>query len=428
MAAQDPQQIEEYQQLLETYPPESAETIPIHLTLGKLYERAGDTPAAVQEYATAAVLYADHGEIMKAMAAVRLVVRLDPDNDDMLERLEELYFSRGSVSETVLENYQDSLKTIESWQHERQPEPVVQETEGWESTGEAPEMMEETDIDVMAALKQVDLLTKLSVSELRGIKANSTLYSFAAGAPILTHGNGKRALYVILQGTVKVFGRNEQHQKVFFTNLGTGKSFGELALFGAIDPNLSVAADTPCAILEVPREIMLKLAKKRPQIVQMLKEMARRRFLDSALAKVQLFKGLSPLDRKKFVPHFKPVRAAKGATVIREADPGDSMYFIASGQVGVYTSLLEADDENSEQVQLATLQSGDFFGEHALVTDEPRSATVTALTDVILMRLTKNDLQQVMTEYPLIESALQIQAFQHDINKRLSLLKEAVPT
>lgn len=424
-------EIAKYQRLLENHPEPSAFTISIHLTLGKLYERAGDKTAAVQEFAQVALLYADQGEIIKAMAAAQMIVRIDSQNEEILDRLEELYFLRSTVSDAQLEDYQESLKHIEALQSAQQEPAAAAKDEVVNE--ETSVKFTDTAIDVIASLRQVPLFTKLSVSELRGVQTNSTLRNFAADEPVISSGNVHRSLFVILQGRVKVFGKDQNQQKTFLATLNAGTSFGEFALFGRTDPNLSVIAEHPCTILEIPREIVLKLAKTRPQVTESLKGLFRRRFLDTALARVPLFGQLTPQDRKKIVAHFKPVRANKGATIVHEAEPGNSMYFIASGKVGVYTSLTEAGEDGAgktegEQVLLATLKSGDFFGEQALVTDEPRSATVTALTDVTLLRFSKRDLAAVMKKYPLIESALQIRAFQNRISKRLSILKEILPS
>ncbi len=118
----------------------------------------------------------------------------------------------------------------------------------------------------------------------------------------------------------------------------------------------------------------------------------------------------------------------QASKIVREAQPGDSMFFIVSGKLGVYASLTdEGNGEKTEPFLLATLTSGDFFGEQALVTDEPRSATVVAKTDVIMLRFTKIDLAAAMKKYPWLESALQIEAFQNRMRTKYALLKDMIP-
>ena len=413
-----------YQAVLERDPQITDRTIPVHLTLGKLYERAGENASAVQEFAKVALYYADHGQIVKAIAAAQMIVRIEPENDDILERLRELYFMRRAVSEDQLADYHESLTTLDALQPERE---AFLDAALREAQEDAP--------DVIRLLKKVPLLEKLSVSELRGLYEHSELRAFAPNEAVLTRGNTRRSLFVILRGGVKIFGKDKEQRPVYLATLETGNSFGEFALFGKVDPNLSVTADHSSALLEIPRELVLKLAKTRPAITQFLKELFKQRILDTALASVPLFSQLHPQDRKQIVARFTPVKAKEGAVIVREGEPGDCMYFITSGSVGVYTLLLDADEQaaaggfsEDEPLLLATLKSGDFFGEQAVVGEEPRSATVIAQTDVMMLRLTKYDLDAVLQEFPAIESALQIEAFEHRLKKNITLLNELMPS
>ena len=410
-----------YQQLLSQAQETTERTIPIHLTLGKLYERAGEKQAAIQEFATVSLYYADHGQFVKAMAAAQMIVNVDPDNEELLDRLRELYFMRRTVSDDQLADYHESVSHIDALQEEQKPV---------EETPQAEEMQEIS--DVAQLLKQVPLFEKVSVSELRGIHQNSTLRTYAANEMILANGNVQRSLFVILQGSVKIFGKDKDRRPMHLATLETGNSFGEFALFGKVDPNLSVVAERPSALLEISREMVLKLAKTRPQVTQSLKDLFKQRILDTALARVPLFSQLAPQDRKAVVARFTPVKAKKGVTIMREGTPGDCMYFLVSGKVGVFASLIDADENGTvtlpdEPLLLATLKSGDFFGEQAIVNDEPRSATVVALEDVGLLRLVKRDFKEVIQQHPWIESALQIEAYENRFKKNMKILDNLAP-
>jgi len=409
-----------YQALLNQEAEITERTIPIHLTLGKLYERAGDKSAAIQEFATVALYYADRGLFVKAIAAAQMIVNVDPENEEILDRLRELYFMRRAVSDDQLADYQESVSHIDALQEQQE---TAEETTHHEEVQEIS--------DVVQLLKQVPLFEKVSVSELRGIHQNSTMRTFLADETILANGNVQRSLFVILQGSVKIFGKDKDRRPMHLATLETGNSFGEFALFGKVDPNLSVVAERPSALLEISKDIVLKLAKTRPQVTQSLKDLFKQRILDTALARVPLFSQLAPQDRKAVVAKFTPVKAKKGVTIMREGTPGDCMYFLVSGKVGVFTSLLKTDETEAvelpdEPLLLATLKSGDFFGEQAIVNDEPRSATVMALEDVGLLRLFKRDLKEVIQQHPWIESALQIEAYENRLKKNMKILDSLV--
>ena len=78
-----------------------------------------------------------------------------------------------------------------------------------------------------------------------------------------------------------------------------------------------------------------------------------------------------------------------GTTIIRKGGRGDAMYFIASGSV-------EVESSNDKVV----LQEGDFFGEVALLSREPRSATVTALRSTDLLVLEADDFIRLVDQLP----------------------------
>lgn len=85
-----------------------------------------------------------------------------------------------------------------------------------------------------------------------------------------------------------------------------------------------------------------------------------------------------------------------GEVVIREGDVSDALYVIESGKVMIY---IESADS---LVVLSTLATGDFFGEMALLTSKPRSATVKALSDLVALEIKRDDLIKEIYEHPEI--------------------------
>jgi len=88
-----------------------------------------------------------------------------------------------------------------------------------------------------------------------------------------------------------------------------------------------------------------------------------------------------------------PVRA--GEVVIREGDAGDYYYLVREGRAQVTRQ--HGDRENT----LAEVEVGGGFGEEALLSGDPRNASVTMLTDGVLMRLSKADFDAILRE-PLV--------------------------
>lgn len=147
------------------------------------------------------------------------------------------------------------------------------------------------------------------------------------------------------------------------------------------------------------------------------------------LAVVSLFSHLTDAERQKIAEFLSPIRIKQGEAIITEGEIGDCMYLIQSGEVAIYTSLMTPETRHNgvsleEQVQLASLKEGDFFGEQALITNEPRNATVIALTDMQLLRFSKPDLNVILKQYPRIGNVL-LQHHQARITNALECLHAA---
>ena len=92
--------------------------------------------------------------------------------------------------------------------------------------------------------------------------------------------------------------------------------------------------------------------------------------------------------------HVPRVRFSPGSVIVRQGEEGDSFYVVASGTVDV-----EVEDGGTSEV-VATLGEGDFFGEVALVKDEPRNATITATTPLVVYALPRDHFQRAIEEGP----------------------------
>jgi small-conductance mechanosensitive channel/CRP-like cAMP-binding protein len=98
-----------------------------------------------------------------------------------------------------------------------------------------------------------------------------------------------------------------------------------------------------------------------------------------AVAAVEIFASLDQTERRELLEASRPIVFAAGETIVHEAAQGSSMFVILSGQAVV--TLAQGTTE------VARLGAGGFFGEMSLLTGEPRSATVTAATDCVLLEI-----------------------------------------
>ncbi len=120
------------------------------------------------------------------------------------------------------------------------------------------------------------------------------------------------------------------------------------------------------------------------------------------LEKIPLFASLPEEDLERLSTKLQTVHFPKGTVIIREGDLGDCFYIIRSGTVRIETQV----EEFQQPVILARLEAGDYFGEMALITGEPRSATVVAEEDVTLWRILKSDFDAMIMNHPQITLSL----------------------
>ena len=114
------------------------------------------------------------------------------------------------------------------------------------------------------------------------------------------------------------------------------------------------------------------------------------------LRQVEFFRGLDVGDLELVAQRMTDQFYENGDVVVREGDPGDQMFLLITGTVHVY---VERDDQI---ITYTRLQSGECFGEMALIEDAPRSATVQAEEPSLCLALSNSDFLELLNRHPHI--------------------------
>ncbi|MFH2134374.1 MAG: cation:proton antiporter [Pseudomonadota bacterium] len=122
---------------------------------------------------------------------------------------------------------------------------------------------------------------------------------------------------------------------------------------------------------------------------------------DELLRKVPFFHNLTRAEFEEIMPSLKQRSVESDDDIVTQGEPGDSLYLIARGVVRVLRT-----EEDGEEHALSTLLAGDFFGEQALLHDEPRNATCRAITPCTLYQLSRKDFEQLRSTWPAIDAAM----------------------
>ena len=122
--------------------------------------------------------------------------------------------------------------------------------------------------------------------------------------------------------------------------------------------------------------------------------------MEQLISKSPLFEKLDDAGRRRLLEGGTLENYAPGAVIMKEGDPGDSFYFLRTGAVEVTTV------KGADKIKLADLGAGDFFGEVSVITAQPRTATVTALSPVVAIKFQRRKISRVLMDYPDVTKLL----------------------
>jgi small-conductance mechanosensitive channel/CRP-like cAMP-binding protein len=141
--------------------------------------------------------------------------------------------------------------------------------------------------------------------------------------------------------------------------------------------------------IEIPYPIQVEISRD-PQPAS---SDAQVRDRGEVLRSVGIFGPLTDEERAALAHGAERVYGA-GEAIVRQGEPGTSMFVVRSGRARV------AIEPGARQV--AIIEPGGFFGEMSLLTGDPRTATVTAITDVVLLEITGESFRRVIEANPAV--------------------------
>lgn len=122
------------------------------------------------------------------------------------------------------------------------------------------------------------------------------------------------------------------------------------------------------------------------------------------LAQVDLLRSLPPEEMEDVLLCVQPACFAAGDIVFRRGETGDALYLIVAGQIAIAAG----DSANAAETNLlARLTKGQSFGEMALLSGEPRTATAIAITDVELLKIAKEHFGELLDRSPRLRRAVE---------------------
>jgi len=325
----------------------------IYMRMGDIAGKLGAREAAITYYKKCSESFLRLGFTLKAVAVCKAILVLDPGQKDAQASLARLHGSR-----------------------EASPVP--------------------------AGVPRTPLFSELSEEEFLEVLTLVRSREFVPGEYLFREGDPGDSIFLIAEGEVEVIGSAKDSSKVTLARLPEGSVFGEFGYFLGSRRTMDVRALTKATVLELTKDDLDRIISKYGRVEAVLFDFYKERVADTLLAMTEVFRPLSPEDRRAVVAACVRTARLPGEEIVREGEAGQTMFLIRSGRVTVSVK-----DASGAKKEVAELGPGDFFGEVALATHRPRSATVTAATGVELLEIPRPVIREMANKYPEVKNGLE---------------------
>ncbi len=233
--------------------------------------------------------------------------------------------------------------------------------------------------------------------------ANLKKMTLCAGQPLFQQGDPGDAMYVVMKGRLQATVTQDCGSRIPVWDIGPGDPVGEMEILLGGNRGTSVHSVDDSELAKVDKADFEAAAEDSSEAVHQMVQDVRQK-----LQRIQLLAILSgllgPLDEatlQDIEQQTEWIHLHRDEVLFRQGDSGDSLYIVVSGRLRVVFE----NDDGSEKV-LGELSRGESVGEMALITGEPRSASIYTIRDTQLLKLTKAAFDEIIKRYPQIMKAI----------------------
>jgi putative peptide zinc metalloprotease protein len=230
-------------------------------------------------------------------------------------------------------------------------------------------------------LSRVRFLAGLPGASLAAMASHQEIERFDPGQLVFTAGDAGDRFYLVRSGRLRAIAPDGSE----FGTIVPGEGFGELALLDRTNRSATVEALEPVELWSLRRGHFNRWVAERYEISARIRASRSER---TALASLPFFRGLNGQELDRISARMRTVRFPADEVVFNAGDPGDRYYVIREGK-----ALVTLPDGRP----VRTLGPGDGFGELALLFNTPRTATVTAVGDLVAAALERVDFVALVT-------------------------------
>lgn len=228
-----------------------------------------------------------------------------------------------------------------------------------------------------------------------------SLRTAEGGETVFEEGTPGGSLLFVVSGALSVTSKDDAGQEVLLGRLGPGDVAGEISFLSGVSRTATLTAVGRADLLELERKAVDPILKKHRSLGDALNALHKERVLDGVLARSRLFSSLPREERDWVAQRLLPLSARPGEKVVRQGASDNALYVLRRGEVRVTTM------REGKEVALALLKPHDFFGDVAALRGTARTASVTAVTPVELLGLSKGDLDELVARHPRVRELLE---------------------
>ncbi|MEQ6340581.1 MAG: cyclic nucleotide-binding domain-containing protein [Gammaproteobacteria bacterium] len=265
-------------------------------------------------------------------------------------------------------------------------------------------MSTESNIVTIELLKQLVPLAALATEQLEYLVTQTAIEKLAPGVCLFCEGEADRKIIYLLSGDILLTSESARDQIAISSKTSGGVGGLYYALTKVQPHRYTASATTDLEVICLDSDLIetmlawSQFASREPEIIMSAEgvfSVDKSRWLQK-MYRSPTFRSLPPANIEQLLDRLEPFKVSAGDVVIRQGDAGDYFYMIDEG-AALVTRLVE-DEYEYESIEIAQLSEGSSFGEAALISNKPRNATVSMLTDGVLLRLSKTDFLKLLKE------------------------------
>jgi CRP-like cAMP-binding protein len=248
-------------------------------------------------------------------------------------------------------------------------------------------------------LKSFAPLDGMKRENLAALAKKVSVKTLSAGRVLVTEGDSDKRTLWLVSGELEA---SEGSRKVGFIRAGSPEARNPL--YPNLPRRVTLRSVDDVSYLSIDSDlldVMITWDQTGSYEVEELQAQLQRAGSDdwmTTLLQTNAFHRIPPANIQAIFQRLQRVPCKQGEVVIKQGDDGDYFYIIVQGKCAVTRET----PLSREGIKLAELNVGDTFGEEALIAEAKRNATVTMLTEGVLMRLNKQDFRELMNE-PLLQ-------------------------